>query len=70
MTRSELRQIFNDAEQKVCNPEVYAEITTKLTALGKVPPENKVELSILVNRVVEREIAFEVLATLLVDKEP
>ena len=70
MTRSELRQIFNDAEQKVCNPEVYAKITANLTALGKVPPENKAELSILVNHTVDREIVFEVLATLLVDKEP
>ena len=70
MTREELRRIFAEAEQKVCNPKVYAEITAKLTALGKVPPENKAEFSILVNRTVEREIVFEVLATLLVDKEP
>lgn len=65
MTREELRKIFDDAEKKVCTPENYAKAVAELTDSGKNPPENPEQFSIRVNRILDREIVFEVLVQVL-----
>ena len=65
MTREELRKIFDDAEKKICTPENYSKVFAELTDSGKKPPENPEQFSIRVNRILDREIVFEVLAQAL-----
>ena len=65
MTREELRKIFDEAEKKIFKPEVYAKVVADLTDSSKLPPDNEEKLSIRVNRILEREIVFEVLAQVL-----
>ena len=73
MTGEELRKIFDEAEKKVLNPEVYNKILAELTYSEKLPPNNEEQLSIRVNRILIKEIVFEVLLQVLeripVDKE-
>jgi len=68
MTREELRKIFDDAEKKVCTPENYAKIVAELTDSTKIPPDDEKAFALRVNPIIEREMLFEVLATILVDK--
>lgn len=65
MTREELRKIFDEAEKKVLNPEVYNKIIADLTASEKLPPDNEEKLSIRVNQILMKEIVFEVLLQVL-----
>ena len=65
MTREELRKIFDEAEKKVLNPEVYNKILANLTASEKLPPDNEEKLSIRVNQILIKEIVFEVLLQVL-----
>ena len=65
MTREELIKIFDEAEKKVLNPEVYNKILADLTASGKLPPDNEEKLSIRVNQILIKEIVFEVLLQVL-----
>lgn len=65
MTREELRKIFDEAEKKVLNPEVYDKIIADLTASEKLPPDNEEKLSIRVNQILMKEIVFEVLLQVL-----
>lgn len=65
MTKDELRKIFDEAEQKVKNPEVYNRLLASLTGEGKPLAESKEEFSIRVNRALEREILLEVLVRVL-----
>lgn len=65
MTREELRKIFDEAEKKVLNPEVYNKILADLTASEKLPPDNEEKLSIRVNQILIKEIVFEVLLQVL-----
>ena len=65
MTREELRKIFDEAEKKIFKPEVYAKVVADLTDSSKLPPDNEEKLSIRVNRILEREIVFEILAQVL-----
>ena len=65
MTKEELRKIFDEAEKKIFRPEVYAKIVADLKDSNKLPPDNEEKLSIRVNRILDREIVFEVLAQVL-----
>ena len=65
LTREELRKIFDEAEKKVLNPEVYNKILANLTASEKLPPDNEEKLSIRVNQILIKEIVFEVLLQVL-----
>lgn len=68
MTRSELRQIFNDAEQKVFNPETAAKILAELKDSEKLKAVDERDLACRVYRILDRELVFEVLTRILVDK--
>ena len=68
MTKDELRRIFDEAEQKICTPELYSKIVAEITDPTKPPPENAEGLAIRVNRIIYREILIEVLAKVLADK--
>ena len=68
MTREELRKIFTDAEEKVRNPESYNKLVAELMDSTKIPPDDEKAFALRVNPIIEREMLFEVLATILVDK--
>ena len=68
MTREELRKIFDDAEKEVLKPETYNKLVAELVDSDKTPADSSEGFSIRVNRVVEREFVFEVLAKILAAK--
>ena len=51
VTKDELRKIFDEAEQKVRNPDVYNKIVASVAGAGKPPADNPAEFSIRVNQV-------------------
>ena len=68
MTKKELEKIFKDTEEKICTPEVVEKIINDLKKSGKEEPSTPVEMSIRVNRILDREILLEVLSKVLADK--
>lgn len=68
MTKTELRKIFDDAEKAVCSEENIKKIQDDLADPSKLPPSDEKALAIRVNRILEREFVFEVLAKILADK--
>ena len=68
MTRKELEKIFDDTEKRICTPEVVKKIKDDLENSGKEKPSTPAELSIRVNRILDREILLEVLSKVLADK--
>lgn len=68
MTREELRKIFDDAERAICTPENFKKVYAEITASSKFPPSDEKALAIRVNRILDREVVFEVFAKVLADK--
>lgn len=68
MTREELRKIFNDAEQKVFSPETAAKILAEFKDSDKLNAIDERDLACRIHRVLDRELIFEVLSKVVVDK--
>lgn len=69
MTREELRKIFDEAEKSVCTSENFRKVFEDLTSSEKFPAASMEQMSIRVNRILDKEVVFEVLAKVLADKQ-
>lgn len=68
LTREELRKVFADAEERVFNPQTAALILAELKDSSKLKAVDERDLACRVHRILDRELVFEVLARILVDK--